>query len=143
MTILSICTDMALLRSRPELDDEVKGKILNVGGTNIFYSSNNQSMVCLSGIAGLESLAELPEVTLTDYEAVFGFTQALIIDDDPQYDEDGEPIMEVVPFDPVMRLLYDTVYPRTPITIDGETYTPPLLVGIPGGYKTDHLRLSS
>jgi len=142
MRVLSICTDLETFRAREELTEEARGKILNTGGTNIHYNGN-QSMVHLSGLAGLEELAALPEITITSLEEIFGFTRHLVIDEEPQYDEEGDPIMENVSLVPEMRLLYDTVYPRDPIIVDGETYTPPLLIGIPGGYNTDHLTLSS
>ena len=135
MTV-SICTDVAALKEHPLIkmvDGEIplaRSRIMNTGGTNIHYNGN-YSVCCLSGVDGLEELAELDCITVTNYEEIFGYSVSEIIDD-------VETIITVLPI-PEMRALYDLAYPRTPIQIEESTYTPPALMGISGGYDISHL----
>lgn len=190
--IVSLCTDVAQLREHPAIkpgDDEVtpaRGLILATGGTNIHYKENT-SVVALTGLDGLEELADLDYVVITSYEEIFGYYAQSVSEDGellweepymvtpPPYvkvtdnyvpsgeqDEFGndiyvnepieetitpepyeqiDPTMELVPAIPEMTALYNEIYPRTPITTEDGTFTPPALMGIAAGYDTSHLNL--
>ncbi len=134
--IISICSDVAALKEHvliKMVDGEIpmaRSRIMNTGGTNIHYNGN-YSVCCLSGVDGLEELAELDCITVTSYEEIFGYTVSEIIDE-------VETITTIEPIQ-AMRDLYDLAYPRTPIITDDGTYTPPALMGISGGYDASHL----
>ena len=187
--IISICTDVAALKEHDSIkivDDEspaARNKILSTGGTNIFYNGNS-SIVCLTGLEGLEALADLDYVVITSYEEIFGYkrqasdengllweeaytvTPAPYIKYTDNYVDTGEidelespiyvndpteetitpepyeqidPTMELIAPIAEMKALYDSIYTRTPVTTDLGTYTPPALMGIPGGYDISHL----
>ena len=55
------------------------------------------------------------------------------------------PTMELVAAVPAMRVLYDRVYPQDTQLHQGENgpymYTPPPLMGIPAGWRIDHLNI--
>ncbi len=141
--ILSICTDVLKLKahkrikpidlqgkSRAALQAEAKAhwkpKIMATGGVNTHYNGD-RSVVCLTDEP--EGLFDEDFMVMTNYEQVFGFTMINEEDEEIQV----EPISE-------MRALYDSAYPRTPVTLaDGSTYIPPLLMGIPLGYDMSHL----
>ena len=140
--IISICTDVAALKEHDSIkivNDEspaARAKILGTGGTNIFYNGNS-SIVCLTGLEGLEVLADLDYVVITSYEEIFGYTHTETHIDE----ESAEEVEELITIYPIseMKALYDSIYTRTPVTTDLGTYTPPALMGIPGGYDISHL----
>ena len=189
---ISICTDVAQLKEHPAIktvDDEItpaRGKILATGGTNIHYKANT-SIVALTGLDGLEALAELDYVVITSYEEIFGYykqsvseegellwqepytvtpesytkvTDNYLLSGDldefgmdvyinepieetitPEPYEQIDPVMELVPAIPEMTALYNEVYPRTPVVTEDGTFTPPILMGIAGGYDFSHLNI--
>ena len=190
--IISLCTDVAQLKDHPAIktvDDEItpaRGKILGTGGTNIHYKANT-SVVALTGLDGLEALAELDYVVITSYEEIFGYYQQSVSEEGellwqepytvtpesyikvtdnyvlseatnvlgmdiyinepieetitPEPYEQTDPVMELVPAIPEMTALYNEVYPRTPVVTEDGTFTPPILMGIAGGYDFSHLNI--
>ena len=135
--ILSICTDMTKLRSRAAFDDDMKARILGVCGQNVHYSNNNKSIVCLSNTTGLEALGELPEITLTSYEEVCGYSR-LATEDDELYNADEEVWIEIKPI-LEMKKLFESVYIRDKDD-EGNLIGGPL-PGIPGGVDITHLTI--
>ena len=59
----------------------------------------------------------------------------------PEPYEQVDPVMELVPAIPEMTALYNEVYPRTPVVTEDGTFTPPILMGIAGGYDFSHLNI--
>jgi len=139
MTIVSICTDMTALKATGAVDIEspYRGMIDGRSGAHV-HRNGNTSMIILSSKDGLEILEQLPFVTVTDYETIFGYTQQLVIDEVPQF---GEPIETVAGRDVITYETTDVIdgYQQVPVYGDGDyveeqtTYTPnPIMEEVPG-----------
>lgn len=87
-------TPLVIINHNPTAFDteNAKAKGLGKGGGHV-HSSSNSTVFCLTDISGLEELLELPYITITSYEEIFGYTQQVVIDGIPQW---GDPY-EVVP----------------------------------------------
>lgn len=84
---ISICEDMGGLKRSGAVDEDspYRGMIEGRSGDYVCYSADGQqSMIVLTSTDGLEPLAELPFITVTSYEEIFGHLQ-------PVVDEDGNP----------------------------------------------------
>jgi len=111
---VSICTDMnALLATGLVSEDSpYRGMIDGRSGAYV-YRNGNQSMIILTDIGGLEGLAELPFVTVTSFEEIFGYRRQAVIDDVPQWTTEtgvtpgywkDVPTGEYVDGDPIYRV---------------------------------------
>lgn len=95
--IVSICTDFkklkdsGLLRKWSDADGDhvtaLRSRVDGSGGIRVCHGEN-MAMVVLSGAEGLDELAELDYITVTSYEAIFGYSRQVVIDGVLQY---GEP----------------------------------------------------
>jgi len=113
--IISICTDMDALRATGLVDEEspYRGMIDGRSGRFVQYSPDGtKSMIVITNIDGLEDLKELPFITVTSYEEIFGYKKQEEVDGvlqwaeveitEPAYTpqiivgyEDGDPIYRV------------------------------------------------
>jgi len=89
--IISICHDMDALRATGLVNEEspYRGKIDGRSGKHIQYSPDGtKSMIVITSIDELEGLAELPFVTVTSLEEIFGFKRQVEIDGELQWTEE-------------------------------------------------------
>ena len=107
---VSICTDMTALRG--DLPERLRNTILKRGGGRRSYSEDgNSSVTCLSRTDGLEALAGREYIVLTDWETIFGWTDA-----------DGVEH----PRDEALHTLYTSIYPHG-------------ILSVPSGYSVEHI----
>jgi hypothetical protein len=95
--LISICTDMAALKASGAVDVEspYRGAIDGRSGAHVQYSADgSKSMIVITSLDGLEALAEMPFVTVTSYEEIFGYERQVEIDGELQF---GEPTITTVP----------------------------------------------
>ena len=148
---ISICEDMTALKATGAVDEAspYRGMIDGRSGAHVQYNGN-KSAIILTSIEGLELLEQLPFITVTTPEDVFGYRRQVEIDGVPQWDtpttdEEGNevqvPLMEEVPGNAAMLAKYLDVYDYLTPVDDGEggTYMRPKMFAVPGGYPTDHL----
>jgi hypothetical protein len=95
--IVSVCTDFkklqesGLLRKWLDADGEhvtkLRSKVDGSGGVRVCHNGN-MAMVVLSDADGLEELAALDYITVTSYEAIFGYSRQVEKDGVLQYGPD-------------------------------------------------------
>lgn len=100
--IVSICTDFEAFKASGLIDKRiidnevvqtgVRGRIEGSGGIRV-CRNGNLSMVVLSDLNDLSALTDLPYITLTNYEAIFGYTRQVEIEENVL--QFGEPITVV------------------------------------------------
>jgi len=131
--ILLILNDASVWNARDqngEFIEPARERSSGVGGDHQRGAPN--IVICVTDVTDWEEVLSRPQVFQTTYEKVKGFTQQVVIDGIPQWEDPEEtiPTMETIQPEQPDKARYDAVY--TPAHVNE-------LMGIPGGYKVDHL----
>lgn len=88
-TLIAICENMNAIRNNGAINPgtDRRGKFNTVTGGGQFLENGNKGMIAIASREGWEDLEQLPFVTVTSYEEIFGYRVQ-------RTDENGQPVTE-------------------------------------------------